>query len=51
MVNFFTTVVGIFTRLINFLIALALLLQFIIWLHLRDHYYDVRDPSPVLSTA
>jgi hypothetical protein len=44
MVNFFTTVVGIFTRLINLLITLAPLLSFIIWLHIRDLYYSVRDP-------
>jgi hypothetical protein len=51
MVNFFTTVVGIFTRLINLLIALAPLLSFIVWLHIRDLCYSVRDPSPFLSTA
>ena len=51
MVNFFTTIVGIFTRLINLLIKLVPLLWFVIWLHIRDLYYTVRDPSPFLPTG
>ena len=51
MVNFFTTVVGIFTRLIKLLMAKARLITFIIWLHIRDLYYCVRDRSPFLPTA
>ncbi|EKG11399.1 hypothetical protein MPH_11494, partial [Macrophomina phaseolina MS6] len=43
MVNFFTTVVGIFTRLINGLTALTSFLLFVIWLHTRDLYYTIAN--------
>jgi hypothetical protein len=45
MVNLFTTVFGIFKRFINLSIALAPFLLFIVWLHTRDLFYSVGDPS------
>ena len=52
MVNFFTTIVGIFTRLTQLTIALALLLIFSLWLTVRDLYYGVCHPLfPILLTA
>ncbi|KAF7176103.1 hypothetical protein CNMCM7691_001579 [Aspergillus felis] len=43
MVNFFTTAVGIFRRLINLLIALASVLLFAAWLTIRDLYYCIAN--------
>ena len=45
MVNIFTIVLGIHTKLINLVIAVTPSLVFIIWLYIRDLYYSVSDPS------
>lgn len=47
MVNLFTTLAGICTRLINGLIALAPWVSFAIWLEIRDVFYLVSTvPTP-----
>ncbi|GIJ91753.1 hypothetical protein Asppvi_010725 [Aspergillus pseudoviridinutans] len=43
MVNFFTTAVGIFRRLIHLLITIALVLLFAVWLTIRDLYYCIAN--------
>ncbi|KAF7159628.1 hypothetical protein CNMCM5623_005008 [Aspergillus felis] len=43
MVNFFTTAVGTFRRLINLLTALASVLLFAAWLTIRDLYYCIAN--------
>lgn len=48
MVNLFTTLLGIFKRLVSLSMALVPLLIFIILLHTRDIFYAVSDPSPFL---
>lgn len=47
MVNFFTTVVGIFKRFFGATIELAPLFGFVFWLQIRDAGYSVCDPSPM----
>lgn len=50
-VNFFSTIVGIWTRIIQLNVALLPVLNFIFWLHLRDLYYSVGGPYSCLPTA
>jgi hypothetical protein len=48
MVNLFTTVVGIFTRLIKASIGLTPWVTFAIWLEIRDLFYLVSYPFQIL---
>lgn len=51
MINFFTTIGGVFTRLVEVTIAGAPLVNFVFWLTIRDLYYSVCYNTPSCLTT